>query len=132
MWFKQKITRCKLCSHVAIFITTMTSSQENSIIILDAYNERNPITIYALSGEIIAQGPCSRSMIHQIKDFKNMSIKNLYSIMTEVITDFHCKTCKKYYSSYQSLWIHNKKFHNSSSNDLNKDNKDLNIYINYF
>ena len=32
--------------------------------------------------------------------------------MTEVITDFHCKTCKKYYSSYQSLWIHNKKFHN--------------------
>ena len=33
--------------------------------------------------------------------------------MTEVITDFHCKTCKKYYSSYQSLWIHNKKFHTS-------------------
>ena len=32
--------------------------------------------------------------------------------MTEVITDFHCKTCKKYFSSYQSLWIHNKKFHN--------------------
>ena len=31
--------------------------------------------------------------------------------MTQVITDFHCKTCKKYYSSYQSLWIHNKKFH---------------------
>jgi prophage antirepressor-like protein len=31
--------------------------------------------------------------------------------MTEVITDFHCKKCKKYYSSYQSLWIHNKNFH---------------------
>jgi prophage antirepressor-like protein len=31
--------------------------------------------------------------------------------MTEVITDFHCKLCKKHYASYQSLWIHNKKFH---------------------
>jgi hypothetical protein len=34
--------------------------------------------------------------------------------MTEVITDFHCKLCKKYYASYQSLWIHNKKFHNKN------------------
>ncbi len=58
----------------------MTSSQDNSII-LYAYNEFNPITLYALSGEIIAQGPCSRSMIRQIKDFKNMSIKNPYSII---------------------------------------------------
>jgi hypothetical protein len=31
--------------------------------------------------------------------------------MTEIITEFYCKICKKYYSSYQSLWIHNKKFH---------------------
>jgi hypothetical protein len=36
--------------------------------------------------------------------------------MTEVITEFQCKTCYKYYSSYQSLWIHNKKFHNNNVN----------------
>ena len=40
--------------------------------------------------------------------------------MPEVITDFYCKTCKKYYASYQSLWIHNKKFHtNNMSNNIN-------------
>jgi hypothetical protein len=42
--------------------------------------------------------------------------------MTEVITDFHCKKCKKYYSSYQSLWIHNKKFHNKNNNTNNNTN----------
>ena len=34
--------------------------------------------------------------------------------MSEVITDFKCKICKKYYSGYQSLWIHNKKFHTNN------------------
>ena len=34
--------------------------------------------------------------------------------MTAVITDFNCNICKKYYSSYQSLWIHNKKYHNKN------------------
>jgi hypothetical protein len=34
--------------------------------------------------------------------------------MQKVITDFHCNLCKKYYSSYQSLWIHNKKFHTNN------------------
>ena len=28
--------------------------------------------------------------------------------------DYNCNTCKKKYSSYQSLWIHNKKFHNNN------------------
>jgi prophage antirepressor-like protein len=32
--------------------------------------------------------------------------------MEKVITDFKCNLCNKYYSSYQSLWIHNKKYHN--------------------
>ena len=48
--------------------------------------------------------------------------------MTDVITDFYCKTCKKYYASYQSLWIHNKKFHNcngkNNSTDISKYCKD--------
>jgi len=26
--------------------------------------------------------------------------------------DFNCNTCNKIYKSYQSLWNHNKKFHN--------------------
>jgi hypothetical protein len=29
-------------------------------------------------------------------------------------TDFHCKVCNKYYLSYQSLWNHNNKFHNTN------------------
>jgi hypothetical protein len=41
--------------------------------------------------------------------------KNIYS--------FQCNTCKQYYASYQSLWIHNKKVHNSDviilSNNVN-------------
>ena len=31
--------------------------------------------------------------------------------MTKVITQYECKICNKSYASYQSLWIHNKKFH---------------------
>ena len=31
--------------------------------------------------------------------------------MDKVISDFKCKKCNKKYASYQSLWIHNKKFH---------------------
>ena len=34
--------------------------------------------------------------------------------MEKVITDFKCNVCNKYYSSYQSLWIHNKKYHNTN------------------
>jgi len=29
-----------------------------------------------------------------------------------------CKICNKIYSSYQSLWIHNKKFHNQTSDKV--------------
>ena len=31
--------------------------------------------------------------------------------MSKVIADYRCKICEKNYSSYQSLWIHNKKCH---------------------
>jgi hypothetical protein len=30
--------------------------------------------------------------------------------------EYRCNNCNKIYSSYQSLWIHNKKFHNSETN----------------
>ena len=29
--------------------------------------------------------------------------------------EYNCKTCKRNYSSYQSLWIHNKKYHNADN-----------------
>jgi len=29
--------------------------------------------------------------------------------------DFNCKSCNKKYGSYQSLWNHNKKFHNNQN-----------------
>lgn len=28
--------------------------------------------------------------------------------------EYRCNHCNKVYSSYQSLWIHNKKFHNNN------------------
>jgi hypothetical protein len=56
------------------------------------------------------------SYIISIKSFKAKLYYN-YNIMPEDITNFHCKTCNKYYSSYQSLWIHNKKFHHTNVND---------------
>ena len=31
--------------------------------------------------------------------------------MTKVIAEYRCNICNKTYASYQSLWIHNKKFH---------------------
>jgi hypothetical protein len=34
--------------------------------------------------------------------------------------DYNCNICKKKYSSYQSLWIHSKKFHNNESNKSQK------------
>jgi hypothetical protein len=39
--------------------------------------------------------------------------------MNKVITKYKCNNCNKYYSSYQSLWIHNKKFHNTQLNIIN-------------
>ena len=35
--------------------------------------------------------------------------------MSEVIKEHKCKICKKKYSGYQSLWIHNKKYHSEYS-----------------
>jgi hypothetical protein len=37
--------------------------------------------------------------------------------------EYECKICNKKYSSYQSLWIHNKKFHSKNNNKLTSDNK---------
>jgi hypothetical protein len=34
--------------------------------------------------------------------------------------EYKCKICIKIYSSYQSLWIHNKKYHNDVHNDTNQ------------
>ena len=36
--------------------------------------------------------------------------------MTEVIDIYGCKICNKKYLGYQSLWIHNNKFHNKTIN----------------
>lgn len=33
--------------------------------------------------------------------------------MENKFKEFECKICKKYYQSYQSIWNHNKKFHNN-------------------
>uniref|UniRef100_A0A6C0EF27 C2H2-type domain-containing protein n=1 Tax=viral metagenome TaxID=1070528 RepID=A0A6C0EF27_9ZZZZ len=38
--------------------------------------------------------------------------------MEKVITEFKCKKCNKKYASYQSLWIHNKKFHTNINNTV--------------
>ena len=39
--------------------------------------------------------------------------------MNKVIAKYKCNNCNKYYSSYQSLWIHKKKFHNTQLNIIN-------------
>ena len=33
------------------------------------------------------------------------------------VYDYRCNDCNKYYSSYQSYWNHNNKFHNDTSHD---------------
>ena len=33
--------------------------------------------------------------------------------------EYNCKECKRNYASYQSLWIHNKKYHSSSTTQCN-------------
>ena len=33
---------------------------------------------------------------------------------------FICKTCERYYKSYQSLWNHNKKFHSNNKPNINR------------
>ena len=48
--------------------------------------------------------------------------------MTEVIAQFRCNTCNKSYASYQSLWIHNKKYHNNISqhnNNISQHNNNI-------
>lgn len=53
---------------------------------------------------------------------------------------YRCITCNKIYSSYQSLWNHNKKFHNNltserlhmTSNDFNLTSNDFNLTSNDF
>ncbi len=48
--------------------------------------------------------------------------------------DYYCDTCNKTYSSYQSLWIHNKKYHNKKNsvkeNEDKPNNKNTCIYCN--
>ena len=34
--------------------------------------------------------------------------------------EYKCKTCNRQYSSYQSLWIHTKKFHSIKHNKSSK------------
>ena len=34
----------------------------------------------------------------------------------DIKMEFTCNICNKYYSSYKSLWNHNKKFHNAETN----------------
>ena len=36
--------------------------------------------------------------------------------------DYPCKICNKFYSSYKSLWNHNKKFHTTNNNFLTTNN----------
>jgi hypothetical protein len=38
---------------------------------------------------------------------------------------FKCSECKKYYKSYQSLWNHNKKFHNNINEIEPKERKEV-------
>ena len=37
--------------------------------------------------------------------------------------EYNCKICDKKYKTYQSLWNHNKKFHNELSIKIINDNK---------
>jgi hypothetical protein len=45
---------------------------------------------------------------------------------------FNCKICKKSYSSYKSLWNHNKKFHDEHVTDCNITVTDCNINVTDF
>ena len=49
--------------------------------------------------------------------------------MADIITHHICKLCNKKYSGYQSLWIHNKKFHinNNIQNSTNINHQSTNI-----
>ena len=38
----------------------------------------------------------------------------------DIKVEFPCKVCNKDYSSYKSLWNHNKKFHNTNSVNVKK------------
>ena len=40
--------------------------------------------------------------------------------------EYKCKICKKDYSSYQSLWIHNKKYHNKNVSKINNNQPIIN------
>ena len=44
--------------------------------------------------------------------------------MLKVITEYRCNICNKQYSGYQSLWIHNKKFH-ISNNSISQPNNSM-------
>jgi len=45
--------------------------------------------------------------------------------ITNIKNNYYCKICQSYYSSYQSLWIHNKKYH---THNCEKCKKNLIIY----
>ena len=44
--------------------------------------------------------------------------------MQKVITEYKCNICNKQYSGYQSLWIHNKKFHIQHSEENTRNSKE--------
>lgn len=41
---------------------------------------------------------------------------------------YRCNICNKDYSSYQSLWIHNKKFHNNNQKISTNNQLIINFY----
>jgi hypothetical protein len=53
-------------------------------------------------------------------DLKNRNFINLYMSLK----NFTCEKCNKCYSSYKSLWNHNKKYHKNEDNDEVSESKD--------
>ena len=55
--------------------------------------------------------------------YNNKSFKNIkYNIYIIMVDDYKCNTCNKLYSSYKSLWKHNKNIHADKNNILTNNN----------
>ena len=119
----QKKFTCNFCNH-------MFTSKNNMVVHIKeickmAYKDKQEKT--ELENKLLEL----KKMVTKIKSRTNFNKDNIVELNiplfekpnntsdNNVKSDYSCLLCNKDYSSYQSLWIHNKKYHKTKDNNTN-------------
>jgi len=74
-------------------------------------NTPTNIPINTLTNDTTNDTPINTLTNTPINTLTNTLTNDTTNDTTNIKNNYYCKICQSYYSSYQSLWIHNKKYH---------------------